>query len=109
MKNTKYRLRGHARSDIAQIRRYTIKKWGKGQWEIYKTALMKKLQHLADNPEIGMVIDEISLDSFRFPLKDHVIYYLKKDEEVIFVGIIPSSMSPDKHLSRKQMISKERI
>jgi toxin ParE1/3/4 len=107
MKDVKFYLRGHARSDIAKIRQYTINNWGKEQWQAYKTSLFKKLQTLANNPEIGMIIEEISPNSFRFPLKEHVIYYYKKDEKIIFVGIISSEMSPEKHLIRKQDISSE--
>ncbi len=107
MKDVKFYLRGHARSDIAKIRQYTISKWGKGQWQTYKAALFKKLQSLANNPEIGLIIEELSPNSFRFPLKDHVIYYLKKDEKIIFVGIISAEMSPEKHLFRRQDISSE--
>ena len=87
-------LKGHARTDIAQIRKYTIKKWGKRQWELYKKQVVKTLQNLANNPTIGIRIDEISPNSFRFPLKEHVIYYLLKDERIIFVGVLSASMSP---------------
>jgi len=107
MNNVRFSLRGHARSDIAQIRKYTIENWGKSHWEIYKKSLYKKLQALANNPDIGTSIDEISSNSFRFPLKDHVIYYLNKDDAIIFVGVLSASMSPEKHLLRKQDINNE--
>ena len=107
MKNVKFFLRGHARSDIAQIRKYTIENWGEPQWRVYKEFLFNKLQNLANNPSIGASIDEISANSFRFPLKDHVIYYLQRDKKIIFVGVLSSSMSPEKHLLRKQNISIE--
>lgn len=107
MKDVTFFLRGHARSDIVKIRQYTISQWGKGQWQTYKTALFNQLQHLANNPGIGMVIEEVSPNAFSFVLKHHVIYYLKKDAKIIFVGIISSEMSPEKHLTRKKNISNE--
>lgn len=107
MENVKYYFRGHARSDIAKIRRYTIKQWGEEQWENYKKALFKKFQSLANNPSIGMAIDEISPNAFRFPIENHVVYYLKRDDKVIFVGVISSEMSPKKHLQRKRDLSAE--
>ncbi len=107
MNDVRFFLRGHARSDIAKIRKYTIKNWGTPQWEIYKQSLHKNFQNLANNPAIGTSIDEISSSSFRFPLKNHVIYYLQKDDLIIFVGVLSSSMSPEKHLLRKQDISNE--
>jgi len=107
MSNVRFFLRGHARSDIAQIRQYTIKNWGEAQWDIYKKYLFKQLQHLANDPTIGIRIDDISPKSFRFPLKNHVIYYFEKDDKVIFVGVISSSMSPECHLLRKHDIDNE--
>ena len=77
MPKSKFYLRGHTRSDITRIRRYIIDTWGEKQWVKYKTALLNKLQLLADNPETGIKIEEISDNAFRFPLKDHVVYYLK--------------------------------
>ncbi len=102
MNNVRFLLRGHARSDIAKIRKYTIKKWGQDQWEVYKKSLYKKLQTLANTPAIGTNIDEVSLNAFRFPLKEHVIYYLQQDDVIIFVGVLSASMSPEKHLARKK-------
>lgn len=107
MPNNTYYLSGHARSDIAQIRRYTIKKWGDHQWQKYKAALTKKLQSIANNPEIGVVIDEISSDAYRFPLKDHIVYYLKRTDSIIFVGVVPTKMAPEKHLARIKDLSQE--
>ncbi|MGI2040504.1 type II toxin-antitoxin system RelE/ParE family toxin [Shewanella frigidimarina] len=107
MENRKYFFKGHARSDIAKIRQYTINHWGHNQWYNYKTALFKKIQALANNPQIGLNIDEISPDAFRFPIKNHVIYYLRKEDKVIFVGVLSSGMSPEKHLKREKNISNE--
>lgn len=102
MPKIKFYLKGHARSDITRIRRYTIDTWGEEQWIKYKTVLFNKLQLLADNPETGIKIEEISDNAFRFPLKDHVVYYLKGDVGVVFVGVLPNRMAPGKHLRRKQ-------
>ena len=74
MRNVKFYLRGHARSDIAQIRKYTLEVWG---------------------------------NAFRFPLRDYVAYYLKRKNDVVFVGVLSNSMSPEIHLVRKQHITSE--
>lgn len=107
MKNVKFYLRGHARSDIAQIRKYTIETWGEAQWLKYKEALFEKLQTLANNPSLGISMKEVSENAFRFPLKDHVVYYLKRNNDVVFVGVLPSHMSPKEHLQRKGDIANE--
>ncbi|MFV0448663.1 MAG: type II toxin-antitoxin system RelE/ParE family toxin [Vibrio sp.] len=107
MKNVKYYLKGHARTDIAKIRQYTLKQWGHEQWDKYKFALFKKLQALANNPHMGANIEDISSNAFRFPIKNYVIYYVKREDSVVFVGILSSDMSPQKHLIRVQDISSE--
>ena len=102
-KNAKfYYLKGHTRSDIAQIRRYTIKNWGDAQWKIYKQSLLQKFQNLANNPNIGITINEISQNAFRFPINDHVIYYLRRNKDIVIVGVLSTNMSPEKHLKIKQ-------
>ena len=103
----KFFLRGHAREDIAQIRSYTIKTWGTVQWLKYKDELFRKLQTLADNPAMGIVISDISENAFRFPLKDHVVYYLKRENNVVFVGVISNNLAPDSHTERELDLAKE--
>lgn len=104
MSDVRFYLKGHARSDIAQIRRYTIDTWGLVPWLIYKKSLFNKLQGLANNPNLGISINDISDGVYRLPLKDHVVYYLKRNNDVLFVGIISNSMSPESHLARKRDI-----
>jgi len=107
MKDVKFFIKGHARSDIAKIRKYTIENWGNEQWLEYKKMLYKKLQNLANNPKLGIIINEISPHAFRFPLKDHVVYYLQRKNDIVFVGLLSNSMAPEKHLQREQDISNE--
>ncbi|MCG3743618.1 type II toxin-antitoxin system RelE/ParE family toxin [Vibrio cincinnatiensis] len=107
MGNVKFYLGVHARADIAKIRQYTIKKWGHNQWEKYKTALFKILQSLANNPYMGVNIEEISNNAFRFPIKNYVIYYAKREDIVVFVGVISTEMSPQKHRMRVKNITDE--
>lgn len=103
--NAKFYLKGHARKDVIQIRKYTIKTWGNAQWEVYKQSLLQNFQQLANNPEIGIKIDNISAHAFRFPLRDHVIYYLRRQNDIIIVGVISNNMSPSEHLQRKHAIN----
>lgn len=56
---------------------------------------------------MGTNIEEISDSAFRFPIKNHVIYYAKKHDTVVFVGVISSDMSPQKHMMRVKNISNE--
>ena len=107
MNDIPFKLKGHARSDLESIRKYTIKRWDKEQWIKYKSILYRRIQTLANNPQLGLAITDISENAFRFPDKNHVYYYLKRQKDVVFVGVISSSMAPDKHLIRKKDIESE--
>ena len=107
MPNTQYLLKGHARFDIVSIRRYTIDTWSVEQWNKYESALKKKLQSIANNPEIGVVLDEISSNAYRFPLKDHVLYYLKRPNCIVFVGVLSNKFAPSKHFERVKDLATE--
>lgn len=106
MKHVPYLFKGHARQDLAAIRRYTIKQWGESQWDKYDDIIFRRIQALANNPQLGIPIKEISNNAYRFPDGKHVFYYLKREKDVVFVGILSSSMAPTKHLIReKNMVS----
>ena len=107
MNDIPFKLKGHARSDLESIRKYTIKKWDKAQWVKYKEILYRRMQALANNPLLGLAITDISDNAFRFPDGIHVFYYLKRQKDVVFVGVIASSMAPNKHLIRKKDIESE--
>ena len=107
MKNTPFLIRGHARKDLQSIRKYTIKKWGNPQWLKYKEILRKRMQALANNPNLGLSIDEVSRVGYRFPDGKHVFYYLKIEHDVVFVGFLSNQMAPEKHLERIKSIDSE--
>ena len=107
MPNTPYKLKGDSRRDIAAIRKYTLKEWGEGQWAKYDAILFKRIQALANNPEMGLSIPEISDNAYRYPDGNHVFYYLRRKSDVVFVGILSSSMAPEKHLKRIRNIESE--
>ena len=107
MQNTPFLIRGHARKDLESIRKYTIKKWGNPQWLKYKEILRKIMQALANNPNLGLSINEVSRDSYRFSDGKHVFYYLKRENDVVFVGFLSNQMAPEKHLKRMRSIGSD--
>lgn len=107
MAKTPFLLRGHARADLVAIRKYTIETWGNDQWLSYKKILLQKLQSLADHPEIGIQLKDVADNAYRFPLKDLVVYYLKRKSDVVIVGILSNSMAPEQHLLRQQDLTQD--
>ena len=107
MTKTPFLLRGHARADLVAIRKYTIETWGNDQWLNYKKILLQKLQSLAEHPEIGIQLKDVAENAYRFPLKDQVLYYLKRKSDVVIVGILSNSMAPEQHLLRQQDLTQD--
>lgn len=107
MAKTPFLLRGHARSDLVAIRKYTVETWGNDQWLSYKKILLQKLQSLADHPEMGIQLKDVAENAYRFPLKDQVVYYLKRKSDVVIVGILSNSMAPEQHLLRQQDLTQD--
>jgi len=95
-------LSADAKADLVKIRRYTIKKWSDAQWQLYKSSLFNTFQNLAANPSIGMKIEEewAKTNTFRFPLKYYIIYYLHRENGIVIVGVLATSIAPEKHQHR---------
>ena len=105
MGSNQFFLSANAKADLVKIRRYTIKKWGEAQWQLYKGSLFNTFKNLAINPSIGIKIEEDELkfrakiNAFSFPLKDHIIYYLRRENSIV-VGVLSTSIAPEKHQYR---------
>ena len=53
-----YRLTRQAKSDIKTIYRYTVENFGGGQAQKYLDGLEYSFDMLADNPKMGLLVDE---------------------------------------------------
>ncbi|MEZ9132730.1 type II toxin-antitoxin system RelE/ParE family toxin [Vibrio breoganii] len=96
---THYKLSSAAQSDLIEIRRYTLERWGQTQWTTYFSELKQSMELLANNQQLGIGVSELGQNYFRFPLKHHVIYYIQKQEHIVIVAVLGKHMSPAKHLS----------
>ncbi|MFT6914501.1 MAG: toxin ParE1/3/4 [Motiliproteus sp.] len=96
-----FQLSEDGRSDLANIRRYTLRHWGVTQWDIYATQLKQAMQMLSKNPHSGFCCDDIRADFYRLPLKNHSIYFKKGDKKITIIRVLHNSICPDKYLSIK--------
>ena len=97
---THYKLSSAAQSDLIEIRRYTLERWGQTQWITYFSELKQSMQLLANNQLLGIGFFELGQNYFRFPLKHHVIYYIQKREHIVIAAVLGKHMSPAKHFSQ---------
>ena len=98
---TQYKLSPAAQTDLIAIRRYTLENWGGAQWTNYFGELKQSMALLASNELIGIDMPELGTGYCRFPLKHHVIYYIRKPDHIVIAAVLGRNMSPAKHFQRQ--------
>ena len=88
------KLTKDARSDLSDIRRYTIKQFGESQYRAYRSRLETGLQHLIERPEIGFKVDELEAGYRCFAVQRHRIFYRIDKKVVWVVAILHDSQLP---------------
>jgi len=91
-----YRLTPAAKSDLLKIWNYTMKSWGEKQAEKYLLDIENKLERLAANSKLGRQRSEINLSYYSFPVKKHIIFYLKSGNHIDIIGILHGKMDINK-------------
>ncbi|WP_017104215.1 type II toxin-antitoxin system RelE/ParE family toxin [Vibrio tasmaniensis] len=64
---THYKLSSAAQSDLIEIRRYTLERWGQAQWTTYFSELKQSMELLANNKLLGIEVSEVGQNYFHFP------------------------------------------
>ncbi|MFM2586648.1 type II toxin-antitoxin system RelE/ParE family toxin [Vibrio campbellii] len=98
---TQYKFSPAAQTDLIDIRRYTLDNWGNAQWSNYFGELKQSMALLASNELIGINMPELGTGYCRFPLKHHVIYYIRKPDHIVIAAVLGRNMSPAKHFQRQ--------
>ncbi len=97
-----YKFTQSARADLLNIRKYTLKTWGKEQSTKYLQELNKTLLILSDSPSIGTQRTDISLTTFSFPYASHIIYYTVDKKTLVIFAVLHKNMVPEKHITNRQ-------
>ncbi len=95
----RYTLSPEAKTDIANIRKYTNQQWGKEQTEKYTLQLRGRMQWLVDKPMLGRLRDEIKEGYCSFNEASHAIFYRVTGGNIEIIGIPHQSMDVEQHLS----------
>jgi toxin ParE1/3/4 len=86
MTNT-YRLTPRAQQDLISIGRYTLKRWGREQRNIYLGAIEQRFKLIAKNPYMGRHRPDIKEGYYSCPQGSHVIFYLIRENGIDIIGI----------------------
>ena len=88
-----YKVTRKAQIDLLAIGRYTSRKWGKTQRNIYLKQFDDCFTQLAENPKLGVTCDYIKKDYRKFPQGSHIIFYRQNSNNVVeIIRILHNSM-----------------
>ena len=93
----RYRLSVRARSEIADIARYTESRWGRDQRNEYLAALRDRLDLLATHPEQGMSRESLRAGYRSIAFRSHVIFF-RAVRPIEIARVLHKRMDPAKHL-----------
>lgn len=98
-----FRLTTDAQSDLLDIRRFTLNRWGDAQSKSYLTDLRNTVKILAESPAIGRKRPDVGDGVYSFPHASHIIYYLMHDQFLVVFGVLHKHMVPSKHLDERSL------
>ena len=91
------RFSRRAYSDLLEIAKDTLERWGQEQAILYIGALEHCCRLLAQNPALGRSCDDIRPGLRRMEHGRHVIFYRHKDGETLVSRILHQRMLPQGH------------
>ena len=98
---SRFHLTIDAKSDLLEIRSYTIENWGYLQSEKYLAELYNTIVTLSENPLIGLERPDVSSNTFSFSHVSHVIYYQSHGRKIIIFAVLHKGMVPHLHLEHR--------
>ncbi len=97
-----FQLTPDAKSDLIEIRRFTIKQWGVAQSQKYLSELQQTIRLLAETPALGRSRPDVGTDVLSFPQASHIIYYVLHEQQLVVFGVLHKRMVPLNHLSERK-------
>ena len=99
-----YRLTPDAQSDLIEIRRFTLDRWGEAQSKKYLAELRQTIRLLAEPPSLGKRRPDVGTEVSSFPHVSHVIYYVVHEQQLVVFGVLHRRMVPVNHLDGREVI-----
>ena len=97
-----YVLREKASRDLADIWRYTARRWDRLQADKYYRQLVNMIERLAENPSLGRPCDDVRLGYRRRNVGSHVVFYRTEDKFIEVVRILHARRYFARHLPDDQ-------
>lgn len=89
----------NAQGSLRRIKVYSLEHFGEEQTVAYLRLIEKKLQTMAEKPDIGRKREEVKEGYFSFLAGSHVIFYRKAKNHIEVIDILHQGMDPYRHLT----------
>lgn len=93
------RFTPQARRDLSEILKYTDRKWGRKQRDIYKYRFAKAVSALSSNPELGVSVDDVAQAVRAHSVESHILYYRIIGNVVEIVRILHERLDASRYLT----------
>jgi len=88
-----FELTREAKEDLRRIAKYTEKRWGRDQRNLYTRQFDDGFHLLAESPSVGKQCDYIKDGYRKFPQGSHIIFYRKSTKsKVTIIRILHKNM-----------------
>lgn len=95
--NRKVRLRPKAKSDLAEIWRYSREKWGKLKARSYVGWFEETLNLIDQHPGLAKDASSIEPQLLKYAAGSHIIYFRMTDDSITISRILHQSMDHEQH------------
>ena len=98
MKN--YTLSTSAKLSLKEIRKYSLKHFGKKRTVRYLKTILEKMHSLNKKPHMGVERSDIFKDRIVYSslVETHIIYYQITETHIEIADILHQSMEPKRHI-----------
>ena len=88
-----FSLTEKAKSDLKNVARFTQKRWGRDQRNLYLKSLDDCFQRLSRNPSMGKACSDLRPGYHKFPTGSHVVYFRSKtNKQIEIVRVLHENM-----------------
>lgn len=93
-----YRLSPAADRDLADIWRYTARRWSVEQAESYQDDLAAAFEGLASGRKMGRPVEIRRKGYLKYAVGTHLIFFREAETEIIVVRVLHGKQDPRRHL-----------
>jgi toxin ParE1/3/4 len=95
-----FKLTPRALKDLDAIAEYSLDKWGAERTREYIDMLVRRMQWLAENPDLGRERKNIAAGYLSFIQGRHIVFYIVEEDSISIIGGPHASMDIEAHFHR---------